>query len=59
MRHLTETQSVPLRRLVIPHGFGDKNPVAPNKTADGRKQNRRVEVRVLVSKGLAAAPPPQ
>jgi chemotaxis protein MotB len=27
-------------------GYGDTNPVEPNKTAAGRAKNRRVEVRV-------------
>lgn len=50
--YLTEKHSIPLRRIVIPKGFGEKNPAVPNTTEDGRKQNRRVEIRVLVSKGL-------
>jgi chemotaxis protein MotB len=30
--------------LVSAQGFGDANPVASNDTADGRAQNRRVEL---------------
>ncbi len=52
VQYLAQDHSVPLRRIVMPMGYGDKNPVADNKTRDGRKQNRRVEVKVLVSKGL-------
>lgn len=29
-------------------GMGEQNPVAPNTTADGRSQNRRVEVEITV-----------
>ena len=52
IRYLTEDQGVPLRRLVTPFGFGAKKPVADNATLAGRKQNRRVEVRVLINKGI-------
>jgi outer membrane protein OmpA-like peptidoglycan-associated protein len=45
--------TVPLRRMVMPLGFGENLPVADNKTRTGREENRRVEVKLLVSKGLA------
>jgi OmpA-OmpF porin, OOP family len=33
--------------------MGEANPAATNETAQGRAENRRVEVKVLVNKGLA------
>ena len=43
---------VPLRRIVTPFGFGENMPLAENTTRAGREQNRRVEVKILTSKGL-------
>jgi OmpA-OmpF porin, OOP family len=54
IQYLAENYSIPLRRFVVPMGYGEKNPVADNTTIAGRKENRRVEVRILTSKGLAA-----
>jgi outer membrane protein OmpA-like peptidoglycan-associated protein len=45
--------TVPARRIVMPLGFGENLPVADNKTRAGREENRRVEVKLLVSKGIA------
>jgi outer membrane protein OmpA-like peptidoglycan-associated protein len=57
VRYLLEQQGIPLRRIVTPYGYGENQPVADNSSRTGRQQNRRVEVRVLVSKGLAGEVP--
>jgi len=35
--------------LIAAQGFGDTNPVASNNTAQGRAQNRRVELSLVGS----------
>ena len=51
-QYLRESANVPQWRIVVPAGYGETHPVASNSDAKGRAMNRRVEVRVLVSKGL-------
>jgi OmpA-OmpF porin, OOP family len=57
VRYLVENHRIPLRRIIIPFGYGEMQSVAENNTRDGRAQNRRVEVKLLVNKGLNQAAP--
>ena len=52
VRYLTLDRKVPLFR-VNTMGYGKASPAADNKTRDGRKQNRRVEVK-LYTPGLGS-----
>ena len=57
IRYLVENHSIPLRRIITPYGFGESNAVAENSSRAGRAQNRRVEVKLLVNKGLIQQAP--
>ncbi len=59
IHYLEEQANIPVRRILAPTGMGTSHEVADNKTLEGRKQNRRVEVKILVSQGLVgmASPP--
>jgi outer membrane protein OmpA-like peptidoglycan-associated protein len=45
-RYLYEQHQIPLHKMNV-ISYGEDKPVAPNKTKDGRAQNRRVVVKVL------------
>lgn len=55
IQYLAENFQIPVRRFVVPMGYGESHAAADNKTLAGRKENRRVEVRMLISKGLKAS----
>ncbi len=45
-RYLYEAHQVPLHKINV-ISWGEDKPVSPNKTRDGRAQNRRVVIRIL------------
>ena len=57
VRYLVENHNIPLRRIITPFGYGEAKAVADNRTRQGREQNRRVEVKILVNRGLTAPSP--
>ena len=50
--YLIMNHNIPLRRIGNSYGYGIANPVADNTTREGREANRRVEVKLLVSRGI-------
>jgi outer membrane protein OmpA-like peptidoglycan-associated protein len=57
VQYLAVNHKIPLRRFVTPMGFGKTEFVADNTTAAGRAQNRRVEVKMLINRGLSRNAP--
>ena len=52
---LLQNCNVPVRHIIAPGAMGEAAPLASNETAAGRAENRRVEVKVLLNKGLAGS----
>ena len=53
--YLAINHKIPARRFITPLGYGKNEAVADNTTAAGRAQNRRVEVKMLINRGLSTA----
>lgn len=52
VQYLAVNHKIPLRRFITPMGFGQTEAVADNTTVAGRAQNRRVEVKILLNRGM-------
>src|SRR5258708_15278644 len=52
VQYLAVNHKIPMRRFSTPMGYGKTDAVADNGTATGRAQNRRVEVKMLLNRGL-------
>jgi outer membrane protein OmpA-like peptidoglycan-associated protein len=50
--YLRDKDNVPMRRILAPAGYGASHAAAPNTDTLGRDINRRVDVKVIVNKGL-------
>ncbi len=50
--YLAEAEHVQPRRIATPTGLGEEKPVGDNASAEGRAMNRRVEIKLLVNKGI-------
>jgi len=51
--YLLQDCGVPVGRILAPGAMGETNPAASNETASGRAENRRVDVKLLLNKGVA------
>jgi len=52
---LVQQGNVPIRHIVAPGAMGEYGEAASNETKEGRAENRRVEVKILVNKGIAGS----
>jgi len=50
--YLAEQHHIQPRFIATPTSIGENRPVADNSTAEGRAMNRRVEIKLLVNKGI-------
>jgi outer membrane protein OmpA-like peptidoglycan-associated protein len=50
--YLRNQKSIPMRRILAPAGYGATHPASTNTDSMGRALNQRVDVKVLVNKGL-------
>ena len=53
--YLLQDCGIPVGRIVAPGAMGESNPAASNESASGRAENRRVDVKLLLNKGVAEA----
>jgi OmpA-OmpF porin, OOP family len=51
--YLLQECGVPVGRILAPGAMGETNPVDSNESSSGRAENRRVDVKLLLNKGVA------
>jgi len=51
--YLLQDCGVPVGRILAPGAMGETNPTASNESTSGRAENRRVDVKLLLNKGVA------
>ena len=51
-QYFREVKDIPMRRILVPVGYGATHPAVSNKDPKLRELNRRVDVKVLVNKSL-------
>jgi outer membrane protein OmpA-like peptidoglycan-associated protein len=51
-QYLRNQKNIPMRRIIAPAGYGATHPNATNTDAEGRELNRRVDVTLIVNKGV-------
>jgi outer membrane protein OmpA-like peptidoglycan-associated protein len=49
---LRNSANVPMRRILLPAGYGATHPAVSNQSAEGQDINQRVDVKVIVNKGI-------
>jgi outer membrane protein OmpA-like peptidoglycan-associated protein len=54
-RYFLDVKNIPIRRILVPVGYGATHPVASNQDAQGRELNRHVDIKVLVNKSIRQA----
>jgi len=56
VQYLAVQHKIPLRRFITPMGYGKTEAVADNTTREGRSQNRRVDVKMIINRGMNQQP---
>jgi len=53
VQYLTVKHRIPLRRIMVPMGYGETKLLDTSATATALAKNRPVEVRIMANKGLS------